>query len=54
MTLGNMRELGVAAAHCVVSQRRLPTQAWIDVSNYPAEAEVPWFRTHLFSWNAHA
>jgi hypothetical protein len=43
MTLGNMRELGVQrlVAHCLNPSCR--HEGLIDVSNYPAETEVPWF-----------
>jgi transposase len=45
MTLGNMRELGVARliASCLNDACR--HQALIDVSSYPADTEVPWFRS---------
>ena len=45
MTLGNMRELGVQnlVASCL-NDACLHT-ALIDVSSYPADAEVPWFRS---------
>jgi transposase len=44
MTLGNMRELGVhhLIAYCLNDACR--HQALIDVSSYPAETEVPYFR----------
>jgi hypothetical protein len=44
MTLGNMRELGVQnlVAFCLNDACR--HQALIDVSSYPAETEVPYFR----------
>jgi hypothetical protein len=44
MTLGNMRELGVQRllASCLNEDCR--HQALIDVSKYPAETEVPYFR----------
>ena len=44
MTLGNMRELGVQnlIAFCLNDACR--HQALIDVSSYPADIEVPWFR----------
>jgi hypothetical protein len=46
MMLGNMRELGVARliAYCLNDARR--HTALIDVSNYPAETEVP-FRSRV-------
>ena len=47
MTLGNMRELGVQrlVASCLYDACR--HVALIDVSKYPAETEVPWFRSHV-------
>jgi hypothetical protein len=47
MTLGNMRELGVTRliASCLNDARR--HQGLVDVSNYPADTEVPWFRSHV-------
>ena len=47
MTLGNMRELGVQRliASCLNDACR--HTALIDVSSYPAETEVPWFRTRV-------
>jgi hypothetical protein len=47
MTLGNIRELGGQnlIAFCVNDACR--HQALIDVSSYPAETEVPWFRTKV-------
>jgi hypothetical protein len=47
MTLGNMRELGVKRliASCLNNARR--HTALIDVSGYPADTEVPWFRTRV-------
>jgi hypothetical protein len=45
MTLGNMRELGVQrlVAYCLNDACR--HVALIDVSKYPADTEVPWFRS---------
>ena len=45
MTLGNMRALGVKrlVAYCLNDACR--QTALIDVSNYPAETEVPSFRS---------
>ena len=47
MTLGNMRELGVQhlIASCLNDACR--HTALIDVSNYAAETEVPWFRSSV-------
>ena len=47
MTLGNMRELGVQnlIASCLNDACR--HTALIDVSNYPADTEVPWFRSRV-------
>ena len=47
MTLGNMRELGVQnlIASCLNDACR--HQALIDVSSYPADTEVPWFRARV-------
>ena len=47
MTLGNMRELGVQnlVASCLNDACR--HVALIDVSKYPADTEVPWFRSRL-------
>jgi hypothetical protein len=47
MTLGNMRELGVQrlVAYCLNDACR--HTALIDVSNYPADTEVPWFRSRV-------
>jgi hypothetical protein len=47
MTLGNMRELGVQrlVASCLNDACR--HVALIDVSKYPAETEVPWFRSRV-------
>jgi transposase len=47
MTLANMRELGVQnlIASCLNDACR--HTALIDVSNYPADTEVPWFRTRI-------
>jgi hypothetical protein len=47
MTLGNMRQLGVQRllASCLNDACR--HTALIDVSNYPADTEVPWFRSRV-------
>ena len=47
MTLGNMRELGVQrlVASCLNDACR--HTALIDVSAYPADTEVPWFRSRV-------
>jgi hypothetical protein len=47
MTLGNMRQLGVQRliASCLNDACR--HQALIDVSSYPADTEVPWFRSRV-------
>ena len=47
MTLGNMRELGVQrlTASCLNDACR--HTALIDVSSYPAETEVPYFRSKV-------
>jgi hypothetical protein len=47
MTLGNMRKLGVQRliASCLNDACR--HTALIDVSSYPAEIEVPWFRSRV-------
>ena len=47
MTLGNMRELGVQrlVASCLNDACR--HVALIDVSSYPADTEVPWFRSRV-------
>ena len=49
MTLGNMRELGVhrLVASCLNDACR--HVALIDVSGYPADAEVPSFRSRVVS-----
>jgi hypothetical protein len=45
MTLGNMRDLGVQrlVAYCLNDACR--HEGLIDVSKYPADTEVPWFRS---------
>ena len=47
MTLANMRELGVQrlVASCLNDACR--HSALIDVSKYPGETEVPWFRPQV-------
>ena len=47
VTLGNMRELGVQnlIASCLNDACR--RTAIIDVSSYPADTEVPWFRSRV-------
>ena len=44
MTLGNMRQVGVERliASCLDDACRL-----VDVSGYPADTEVPWFRSRV-------
>jgi hypothetical protein len=48
MTIGNMRHLGLRRllASCLNDACRY--QALINVSNYPADTEVPWFRSRVF------
>jgi hypothetical protein len=53
MTLGNMRELGVQNLIASCLNEVLPphrADRCVELSGTP----VPWFRKHLFSWNAHA
>src|SRR3984893_2994715 len=47
MTLGNMRQLGVKRliASCLKDACR--HQGLVDVSTYPADTEVPWFRSRV-------
>jgi hypothetical protein len=47
MTLGNMRHLGVQRllASCLNDACR--HQGLVDVSSYPADTDVPWFRTRI-------
>ena len=47
MTLGNMRELGVQSlvASCLNDACR--HSALVNVSSYPADTEVPWFRSRV-------
>ena len=47
MTLGNMRQLGVQRliASCLNDACR--HTALIDVFSYPAETEIPYFRSHV-------
>ena len=47
MTLGNMHQLGVQnlVAFCLNDACR--HTALIDVSSYPADTEVPWFRSRV-------
>ena len=47
MTLGNMRELGVYRLIAFCHNNACRHQAVIDVSKYPDEAEVPWFRRRV-------
>jgi hypothetical protein len=47
MTLGNMRELGVQRLIACCLNDACRHQALIDVSNYPAETEVPYFRSKV-------
>ena len=48
VTLGNMRQLGVRqlVAYCLRDACR--HVGLIDVSRYPADTEVGWFRSHVF------
>jgi hypothetical protein len=48
MTLGSMSELGVLRliASCLSDACR--HTALIDVSSYPADTPVPWFRSQVF------
>jgi hypothetical protein len=43
MTLGNMRQLGVQHLVATCLNDACRHQGLIDVSSYPADAEVPWF-----------
>jgi hypothetical protein len=45
MTLGNMRDLGVQRLIASCLNPACRHEALIDVSSYPADTEVPWFRT---------
>jgi hypothetical protein len=47
MSLGNMRQLGVQnlIASCLNDACR--HTALVDVSSYPADTEVPWFRSRV-------
>jgi hypothetical protein len=47
MTLGNMRELGVHRLVVSCLNDACRHQALIDVSSYPADTEVPWFRSRV-------
>jgi hypothetical protein len=47
MTLGNMRELGVHRLVASCSNDACRHVALIDVSNYPADTEVPSFRPRV-------
>jgi hypothetical protein len=47
MTLGNMRELGVQNLIAFYLNDACRHQALIDVSSYPAETEVPWFKSRV-------
>jgi hypothetical protein len=47
MTLGNMRDLGVQRLIASFLNPACRHEALIDVSSYPADTEVPWFRTSV-------
>jgi hypothetical protein len=47
MTLGNMRELGVQRLIASCLNDACQHTALIDVSKYPEDTEVPWFRTRV-------
>jgi hypothetical protein len=47
MTLGNMRDLGVQRLIASFLNPACRHEALIDVSSYPADTEVPWFRTRV-------
>src|ERR1700724_1223680 len=47
MTLGNMRDLGVKRLVASCFNDACRHVALIDVSSYPADTEVPWFRTRV-------
>jgi hypothetical protein len=47
-TLGKMRQLGVQrlVAYCLRDECR--HAGLVDVSSYPDETPIPWFRSHMF------
>jgi hypothetical protein len=47
MTLGNMREVGVQRLIASCLNDACQHTALIDVSSYPAETEVPYFRSRV-------
>ena len=47
MTLGNMRALGVKRLLASCLNDACKHQGLIDVSGYPADTEVPWFRSRV-------
>jgi hypothetical protein len=47
MTLGNMRDLGVQRLIASCLNRACRHEALIDVSSYPADTEVPSFRSRV-------
>jgi hypothetical protein len=47
MTLGNMRDLGVQNLVASCLNDACQHVALIDVSSYPADTEVPWFRSRV-------
>jgi hypothetical protein len=47
MTLGNMRELGVQRLIASCLNEACRHQALIEVFSYPAETEIPYFRSHV-------
>jgi hypothetical protein len=47
MMLGNMRELGVQNLVASCPNDACRHTALIDVSSYPADTEVPWFRSRV-------
>ena len=52
MTLGNMRELGVQQLIASRLNDACRHMALIDVSSYPADTEVPYFKTKWFAPSA--
>lgn len=47
MTLGNIRELGVRNLIAYCHNDACRHQAAIDVSSYPPDTPVPWFRARM-------
>jgi hypothetical protein len=47
MTLGNMRQLGVRNSIAFCHNDACRHQALIDVSKFPDDTEVPWFRSRV-------